>query len=66
MGAVCRQSPRPSVVRSFPRECCAGRWARVAAATAHIMMSERSRVQHASMDITRRVALLIQEYGAAG
>ena len=57
---------RPIVLRRFLRECCVGRWARVAVDTAHSMMNERSRAHHNSMDTTRRGALLIQEYVTAG
>ncbi len=39
---------------------------RVAVNTASSMMNEGTRVQHVSLDITRRVELLIQQYGAAG
>jgi hypothetical protein len=66
MGAVCHPSSPPSVLRSFLRECCVGRWGRVAVDTAHNMMIDGSRVQYTSVDITRSAALLIQHYGTTG
>jgi hypothetical protein len=61
MGAVRRQAARPA--SQLPPGLDAGR---VAANTANSMMTEGARVQHISMDITRSVALLIQQYGTTG
>ena len=65
MGAVCHPSLSHCLARlppGVPRRTLG----RVAVDTANSMMSERTRVHHDSVDTTRSVALLTQQYGAAG